>query len=246
MDLFGFPFEAVVIAAVTAFAAGFVRGLAGFGLSVVLVPVLQLWIEPAAAVLVGIVSLFLIGLTDIGRIRRDADYSAIPLIVIALICMPLGLWALTALSVDWARVLIAMVSLGAFVLVVIPLGRVELPRKPALALSGLATGFFGGFAGMPGPGMAPFYLRGRLAPEAARASMMAIFVVVTPLSALFFIALGVGTWREVAFAAALFPFVLIGDWFGHAAFGRVTARQWQISTALVLGAAALGALWKLL
>ncbi len=221
------------------------RGLAGFGLSVVLVPVLQLTIEPSAAVLVGIVSLFLIGLTDIGRIRRDAERSALPLTLIALLCMPLGLWALTALPADWARVLIALVSLGAFVLVVVPLGKVELPRRPALAISGFATGFFGGFAGMPGPGMAPFYLRGRLKPEAARASMMAIFLVLTPISAVFFVALGVGTWREAALAAALFPFVLVGDWLGHRAFGKVTTRQWQVSTALVLGGAAAGALWKL-
>ncbi|MEM8724628.1 MAG: sulfite exporter TauE/SafE family protein [Pseudomonadota bacterium] len=244
--MFGFAPEALAIAALTAFAAGFVRGLAGFGLSVVLVPVLQLAIDPAAAVLVGIVSLFLIGLTDIGRIRRDADRSAVPLTLIALACMPLGLWALTALPADWARLPIALVSLGAFVLVVVPLGKIELPRKRALAISGFATGFFGGFAGMPGPGMAPFYLRGRLAPEAARASMMAIFLVLTPLSALFFVWLEIGSWREAALAAALFPFVLIGDWFGHRAFGRVTTRQWQVSTALVLGGAALGALWKLL
>lgn len=211
----------------------------------VLVPVLQLTMDPAAAVLVGIVSLFLIGLTDIGRIRRDADRSALPLTLIALACMPIGLWALTALPQDWARVLIALVSLGAFVLVVVPLGRIALGRKPALAISGFATGFFGGFAGMPGPGMAPFYLRGKLPPEAARASMMAIFLVLTPLSALFFIALGVGTWREAALAASLFPFVLVGDWIGHRAFGRVTERQWQVSTALVLGGAAIGALLKL-
>lgn len=234
-----------MIAALTALAAGFVRGLAGFGLSVVLVPVLQLAIEPPAAVLVGIVSLFLIGLTDIGRIRRDADRSAVPLTAIALVSMPVGLWSLTTLPADWARVLIALVSLGAFVLVVVPLGKVELPRLPALGMSGFATGFFGGFAGMPGPGMAPFYLRGRLEPKTARASMMAIFLLVTPLSAAFFIALGVGSWREVALAGALFPFVLLGDWFGHRAFGRVSTRQWQVSTALVLGAAAIGALWKL-
>lgn len=243
--MFGFASEAIVIALLAAFAAGFMRGLAGFGLSVVLVPVLQLAIAPASAVLVGIVSLFLIGLTDVGRIRRDADRSALPITLIALAAMPLGLWALVALPVEWARVLIALVSLGAFVLVVVSLGRIAMPRYPAMVLSGLATGFFGGFAGMPGPGMAPFYLRGRLDPASARASMMAIFLVVTPLSALFFVALGVGSWREAGFALALFPAVLAGDWLGHAAYGRVTARQWQASTALVLGAAALGALWKL-
>lgn len=243
--MFGFPFETVAIAIAAAIAAGFVRGLAGFGLSVVLVPVLQLAIAPQAAVLVGLVSLFLIGLTDIGRIRRDADRSAIPLTAIALASMPLGLWALTALSPGWARVLIALVSLGAFVLVVVPLGRVRLPRIPAMALSGVFTGFFGGFAGMPGPGMAPFYLRGRLAPLAARASMMAIFLVVTPLSALLFLWLGVGGRDELWLALLLFPAVLLGDWFGHRAFGRVSQAQWQIATAIVLGGAALGAGWKL-
>lgn len=244
--MLGFSEEAIIVAALAALVAGFVRGLAGFGLSVVLVPVLQLAIEPAAAVLVGIVSLFLIGLTDIGRIRRDADVSAIPITAIAVACMPIGLWCLVTLPTDWARVLIAMVSLGAFVLVVVPLGRLEMPRRVAMGLSGFATGFFGGFAGMPGPGMAPFYLRGRLGPAAARASMMAIFLILTPLSAIFFIALGFGSWRELALAAALFPCVIIGDWLGHAAFGRVSERQWQVCTALVLGTAAIGAFSKLI
>ncbi len=244
--MFGFSPEAVVVALLAATAAGFVRGLAGFGLSVVLVPVLQLAIAPSAAVLVGIISLFLIGLTDIGRIRQEADKSAVPIALLALACMPLGLWALVSLNADWARVLIALVSLGAFVLVVVPLGKVALPRYPAMGLSGFFTGFFGGFAGMPGPGMAPFYLRGRLEPRVARASMMAIFLVVTPLSALFFICRGIGGWEEIELAALLFPAVLIGDWFGHRAFGRVSKTQWQVATALVLGGAALGALYKLI
>ncbi|WP_120076121.1 sulfite exporter TauE/SafE family protein [Aurantiacibacter odishensis] len=244
--MFGFPIEAVLVAVLAAIAAGFVRGLAGFGLSVVLVPVLQLAVAPSAAVLVGIVSLFLIGLTDVRRIYRDADRSsAVPITLLALACMPLGMWALVALAPAWARVLIALVSLGAFVLVVVPLGKIAMPRRPAMALSGFFTGFFGGFAGMPGPGMAPFYLRGRLEPKVARASMMAIFLVLTPLSALLFIWLDVGGWPEVELAALLFPAVLLGDWFGHRAFGRVSQRQWQVATALVLGGAAVGALWKL-
>lgn len=236
-----------MIAILTAIAAGFVRGLAGFGLSVVLVPVLQIWIDPSAAVLVGIICLGLMGLTDLGRIRRDADrVSAVSIIAIALASMPFGLWALIELPTEWARVLIAMVSLGAFVLVVVPMSKVTLGRKVALGMSGFFTGFFGGFAGMPGPGMAPFYLRGRLSPQTARASMMAVFVVVTPLSAVFFLMLGIGGWRELVIAFALWPIIIVGDWFGHRAYGRVTTRQWQFSTAMVLGAAAIAALVKLI
>ncbi len=94
--------------------------------------------------------------------------------------------------------------------------------------------------------MAPFYLRGRLEPAAARASMMAIFLVLTPLSAAVFLWRGVGGWEEVELALLLFPAVLFGDWFGHRAFGRVSKTQWQVATAIVLGSAAIGALWKLI
>ena len=94
--------------------------------------------------------------------------------------------------------------------------------------------------------MAPFYLRGRLPPKVARASMMAIFLVTTPLAAIMFLALGIAGLNTVLRALILFPAVLVGDWFGHRAFGRVTDRQWQVSVALVLGGAALAALVKLL
>ena len=55
--MFGFALDAVIVAMLAGIAAGFVRGLAGFGLSVVLVPVLQLAIDPSAAVLIGLISL---------------------------------------------------------------------------------------------------------------------------------------------------------------------------------------------
>jgi uncharacterized membrane protein YfcA len=93
--------------------------------------------------------------------------------------------------------------------------------------------------------MGPFYLRGRLEPKVARASMMAIFLVLTPLSVAFFLWRGVGGWQHLELAALLFVPVLAGDWLGHKAFGKVTARQWQVSTALVLGVAAVAAVWKL-
>ncbi|WP_375291884.1 TSUP family transporter [Qipengyuania sp.] len=237
--------EVWIVVAVTAFAAGFVRGLAGFGLSVVLVPVLGNFIAPPLAVLVGNLTLFGVGLTDIGRIRRDADRSALPIALLALLAVPLGLYLVTTLRPDWARFLIALVSLGSFVLVVTPLGPLRMPRWPAMTLSGLATGFFGGFAGMPGPGMAPFYLRGRLSPGAARASMMAIFLVVTPLSSALFIATGTGGWQQVALALALLPVMIAGDWLGHRAYGRVTERQWRLSVFGLLGATALVSLARL-
>lgn len=48
----------------------------------------------------------------------------------------------------------------------------------------------------------------------ARASL-AIFLGVAPLSAVFFLALGLGTLRECALALALLPIVLLGGLAGH-------------------------------
>ncbi len=94
--------------------------------------------------------------------------------------------------------------------------------------------------------MGPYYLRGAYSPLAARASMMAIFLLMTPLCVVFFIWSKVGGTREILLALVLFVPVLAGDWLGHRAFGKVTARQWETGTALVLLAAAAAALWKLL
>ena len=47
-------------------------------------------------------------------------------------------------------------------------------------------------------------------------------------------------------AAVLFPAVLLGNWLGHLAFGKVSDRAWRSFTGGVLGLSALAALWKLL
>jgi uncharacterized protein len=59
-------------------------------------------------------------------------------------------------------------------------------------------------------------------------------------------ALKVANWRELIFAAALFPAVLLGNWLGNQAFGKVSDTAWRSFTGGVLGLAAAAALWKLL
>jgi uncharacterized membrane protein YfcA len=76
--------------------------------------------------------------------------------------------------------------------------------------------------------------------------MLVIFMATSLAGILSAIALGVATLREPILALALFPAVLIGDWLGHKAFGKVSAQAWRSFTGLVLGAAAISALLKLL
>ena len=52
--------------------------------------------------------------------------------------------------------------------------------------------------------------------------------------------------REPTLAAILFPAVLLGNWLGTKAFGKVSDTAWRSFTGGVLGLAAVAALLKLL
>jgi uncharacterized membrane protein YfcA len=122
----------------------------------------------------------------------------------------------------------------------------HVPGTAETGATGLVSGVLTGFAGMPGPPVVPYYLRRAITPTLARASMMTIFMATSIAGVLSALALGVATWREPAFAAVLFPAVLLGNWLGHLAFGKVSDTAWRTFTGGVLGLAAVAALWKLL
>ena len=51
-------------------------------------------------------------------------------------------------------------------------------------------------------------------------------------------------WSLLLFAVLLFPAVLAGNWLGNKASGKIEDRTWRICVGLVLGGAALAAVWK--
>ena len=69
----GFSLLQIAVALTATFAAAFVRGLAGFGMAILMVPVLALALTPVEAVLVtNFVALFL-GLTEMRWILRKPN-----------------------------------------------------------------------------------------------------------------------------------------------------------------------------
>ncbi len=228
-------------------AAAFVRGLAGFGMAILLVPVLGLAVPPREAVVVANWLGLLIGLVGLRKIIGQSERSAFTISALAVLATPLGVWLLAVTDPALARMLIALIALGSFVLVL-------LPKKPdhhvpgigETGVTGLLSGVLTGFAGMPGPPVVPYYLRRAIAPQLARASMMTIFLATSLAGVGSSLVLRVATPREPLLAFALFPAVLLGNWLGHKAFGRIGDAAWRTFTGGVLGISALAALWRLL
>ncbi|MFM5908153.1 MAG: TSUP family transporter [Novosphingobium sp.] len=244
--ILGFTLLQIGVALAAALAAAFVRGLAGFGMAILLVPVLGLAIAPAEAVVVGNWLGLMIGLKDLKRNLADAEPSARTIAFLAVLATPLGVLVLAQTAPALARLIIALVALAAFAIFLLPQRGARQPGTMATGLTGIASGVLTGFAGMPGPPVVPYYLGRRIDPRIARASMLLIFMATSVAGVLSASALGVATVREPVLAVLLFPAILIGDHWGHKAFGRVGPTAWRSFIGVILGAAAAGALIKLL
>lgn len=231
-----------------AFLAALVRGLTGFGMAILLVPLLGLMLLPVEAVTVSNLLGLLIGLAGLRAAWAGAERRSVATIgLLAMAATPVGLWLLHATPPELARVLIAGVAILAFVLVLLP-QRPDGHRVHAVetAGTGIAAGVLTGFAGMPGPPVVPFYLRQAIPPATARASMLAVFFGTSLASSAAALGMGMAGRGTAMLALALFGPVLAGNWLGGRLFGRIAPQVWRWLVALLLGASALAALVRLI
>lgn len=241
----GFAWAAIALGLCAALVSGYVRGLTGFGLAILLVPVLALAVPPVEAVVTGNWLGLMISLPGVRKQAADTERSAWVIAGVALLTIPPGVLAVSALSRDVASLLIALVAVAAFVAVLLPPRPHQRPARGGTVLTGAASGLLTGFAGMPGPPVVPFYVRRPIPPAVARASMMTVFMVTQGAGVGSAVLLGVATWRELALAVALYPAVLLGNHLGGRAFGGVDPAAWRLIAGAVLGLAAGGAVLKL-
>ena len=245
MDLLaGYGTAAIIAALLAAFGSAFVRGLTGFGMAILLVPILALALSPVHAVLLtNFLSVF-IGLSEIRRLLRNAERSAWIIIALVAVTTPLGLYALSLTTPAIARVVIAFIALSAFVAILLP-RRGAMDHHPATTGGvGILSGLMTGYAGMPGPPVVPYYVGRDIARETAKASMLLIFTCASSAGLVSGAALGVLEWNLALLAALLFPAVLAGNRLGDRLSGRIADRTWRVCVGVVLGAAALAALVK--
>ncbi len=239
--------SALLLAAMMTFGAAAIRGLTGFGMAIILVPLLGLVIRPDQAVVLAILLQFLIGPVGIKTIIANSDRpSSLMIAAFAVLATPFGLWLLAHTAPDLARLLISLIAIGAFILVIMPKGQGLAPGRVATAATGLAAGVLTGFAAMPGPPVVPYYLRGGFTPVTARASMMLIFFATATAGTIASTLLGLTTLPLIITALVLFLPMFIGNQLGQLAFGKVSPAVWRSMVALLLGVAGIAALIRLL
>ncbi|MEM1050874.1 MAG: sulfite exporter TauE/SafE family protein [Pseudomonadota bacterium] len=236
----------IAIAVLATFGAAFVRGLTGFGFGILLVPILALALTPVEAVLAINIMAGLLALTEIRLILREAERSAFVIGGLVVLATAPGLILLDATPQPLARLLIALIALSAFFAILLPKRDAVQPGPITTGAVGLSAGVLTGFAAMPGPPVVPYYVGRDIPRLTAKASMIGVFGVAALAGIGSGAAIGVLQWRIVVLGLALFPVVLLGNWLGSLAFGKVSDLVWRACVGVVLGAAAIAALLKLI
>ena len=238
--------QLLLLAAVT-FGAAYIRGLSGFGMAIILVPLFGLIVKPGEAVIIAILLQALIGPVGLKAILADAHRpSALMIAAFAVLATPLGIFLLMQTTPDVARVLIAVIAIAAFLLVLLPQRGALRPGPKETALTGIAAGILTGFAAMPGPPVVLFYLRQPILPKEARASMMLVFFATAIAGTISAFVFGLANGRLLWLSLLLFPSVLLGNWLGAKSFGKVPPTVWRSCVAGILGLAGISAVVRLL
>ncbi len=243
----GLPPATFALAALMTLGAAAIRGLTGFGMAIILVPLLGMIMRPDEAVVLAIFLQLLIGPVGLKTIIADGHrQSALLIGGIAFGTTPLGVWALANTAPDVARLIIAFIAIGAFVAILITRKATTQPGPLITLVTGFVSGVLTGFAAMPGPPVMPYYLREAFAPRTARASMMLVFFMTAIAGTISTVLIGLGSMRMAVLALLLFVPMLIGNWLGGLAFGQIKPALWRTMVGALLGIAGASAVWRLL
>ncbi|MCU0965794.1 MAG: sulfite exporter TauE/SafE family protein [Burkholderiaceae bacterium] len=250
------PTGLLLAAMCVVFAAGIVRGFAGFGFSALCVAGMSLFMPPAQVVPPIFALEVLASLTLLRSAWKDVDWSWLSWLVLGnALCIPLGVALLAYVDETPLRLLIGALLLLAATLLRSGWKLALEPTRSVRLGTGLVSGFVNGVAAIGGIAVAVLLSSTALAPAAMRATMILLFLF-TDLVAL--------AWAAVLPSAAghdllgaqtlqlalwLTPAMLAGIWVGQRAFLGVSPeafrRQVLNLLMLIAGLSVLRAIWAL-
>ncbi|MBT3990239.1 MAG: sulfite exporter TauE/SafE family protein [Rhodospirillaceae bacterium] len=224
-DLSGW--EIIAFAAITGI-GGFMRGFAGFGTTILMIPLFSLFIDPVKAVFIGMAIDAAATLPLLPTAVRQAEWRPIiPLMISSLLVTPLGAYLLVVASADTMRLAIAVMVIFS-ALIMISGWRYMGNRPFALTFGvGAVTGMLGTATGASGPLLAVYFLSGASLAGQIRASFNCLSIIKLSTSA-FFIALASNFTANIYLTVlALLPVSYVFTWVGSKFFSGVSDQKFR-------------------
>lgn len=227
--------------AAAVFVAAFVRGYSGFGYSAMVIAASSVVTNPLNLVAVVVLLEFAMSLQAWRGAGPDVDWRRVGFLLAgAAVGLPLGLWALTAISEDAARAVISAYVLG---MCAVLLAGWRL-RAEVRGPSNLGVGLVSGLANAPGMGglpVAAFFAAQPIPPAVFRATLIAYFPILDLYSAPLYWAHGLVSWDTLWAGLWALPLTVIGNWLGGRHFFGTDPQEFRrMAIFLLAGLAALG------
>lgn len=219
--------------------AAFVRGYSGFGYSAMVIAASSLVTNPLNFVAVVVIAEASMSLQVWKGIGPDIDWKRVKWLLLgAVIGLPLGLWALTAVSEDAAR---AVVSGYVLVMCLVLLWGWRLTREVG-AGGTFATGLVSGLANAPGMGglpVAAFFAAQPMSASVFRATLVAYFPILDLYSAPLYFWHGLVSWDTLWASLWVLPLTFLGNWLGGRHFFNTDPQEFRRFAIVLLAALAL-------
>ena len=221
--------------------AAFVRGFSGFGYSAIVISASSLATNPLNLIAVVVISEAAMSLQSWKGVWPDIDWSRVRWLLLgAVVGLPLGLWALTAVPENIARAAISIYVL-AMCLVLLAGWRLAQEVGPR---GTLATGLISGLANAPGMGglpVAAFFAAQPMRASVFRATLVAYFPILDLYSAPLYFVHGLVSWDTLWASLLVLPLTFLGNWLGGRHFFNTDPQEFRRFAILLLaGLAVLG------
>ena len=224
------------------FTASVVRGVAGFGFSLIVTVLLTLVLPPAQVVPVVLLWEISASIGHLPFVFRQVDWKSLAWLTSGMLLgTPLGVWMLAYVPPEPMCVLIN----GTVIVLVLMLLRGAAPRRAPnrleTSLIGMSGGIINGASANGGPPVILFFLSSPAGAAVGRASLIAYFLLTDSWASLFCWKEGLFTVESWKFMAVMLPVLAVGVALGSRFFrGIDEARFKRLVMLLLLVAASVG------
>jgi hypothetical protein len=227
--------------------AGLVRGFAGFGSAMIIMPVASSVLSPVEAVIFLTAAELLGPLPNLRSAWRDGAPRDVGLLLIGVVfALPAGLWFLSRLSPERFGWIISAVVLVLLVLLISGWRyKGELTRGLTVA-TGALGGFMTGFAGIPGPPVIMLYMASKLPIATIRANFLLYLLAIDIVLFAMLWLTGLMAWKIVLLGLLVGIPNLIANTLGALMFDPKSERLFRAVAYIVIAASAIIGLplWK--
>ena len=235
MNLLGFDLLSLIVAFISVFGAGIIRGYSGFGFAMVAVTSISLVLPPAQVVPLVLVLEVLASVKLVPQVWKDIDwYSLRWLLAGSLAATPFGVYLLSTLPAEPMRIFISAVVLAAALLLLSGWAWRRMPGRPLILSTGVACGLLNGAAAIGGPPVILFYLSSPAGVTVSRASIIAYFLGIDVMSLMMASIQGLTTVKTLTMTALCLVPLYLGVTLGSRMFIRADQESFRRHVLILL------------